>query len=190
MFWTGQSSCSRTSKTNTVVAPNRYDHLTHLMLQKSSTDPPKSRGRASEVRGLVPYGAEAAVIFLDKHDMVEASVIALAQELNNCYELLSHSVYNSAAMATHAKRFAAMAIALESHTAPPDWQTKPKVHLFLELTEHSLTNPSSNWCYRDEDCGGALALQARRKGGSLTAKATSLTLLNKFCAKHMLPRIS
>eukprot|EP00972_Heterocapsa_arctica_P013823 2038852-Heterocapsa_arctica.AAC.1 len=107
--------------------------------------------------------------WLNKDDLMESSVIAHAQELNTCYELLGHSDYNSAAMASHARRFAAMAIALESHTDPPGWQTKPKLHLFLELTEHSLPNPSSNWCYRDEDCGGALALHARRRGGGLTA---------------------
>eukprot|EP00972_Heterocapsa_arctica_P115712 16449328-Heterocapsa_arctica.AAC.1 len=125
-------------------APHRYDHLTPLMLQKTASDPPKLRGRASEVRGLVPYGAEAAMTWLNKDDLFESSVIALAHELNTCYDLLGHSEYNSAAMANHAQRFAAMAIALESHTNPPGWQTKPKLHLFLELTEHSLTNPSSN----------------------------------------------
>jgi len=55
--------------------------------------------------------------------------------------------------------------------------------MFSELCGSS-SNPSSSWCYRDEDFGGYLASIARRKGGAYNCIEVSSNVLAKFIAAN------
>ncbi len=61
---------------------------------------------------------------------------------------------------------------------------KSKVHLFMELTQLSRSNPSKTWYYRDEEFGGSVAQLSKKKGGSSNAHAVGSALLQKFLALH------
>ena len=65
------------------------------------------------------------------------------------------------------------------------FRVKPKMHLFLELCI-SGSKPSLSWTYRDEDFGGTAAQLSRRRGGLLSAKATSHNFLLRFRLKQPL----
>ena len=78
---------------------------------------------------------------------------------------------------------------LERFSDGVSWRMKPKTHLMQELCEFTTTNPSSNWCYRDEDSGGTMAAMARVRGGRGSARVVGTNLLRKFVARHPVPAI-
>jgi len=49
----------------------KYINLTIKMLQKKKSTPPKLRGRASQVKGLLPFAKQAAQAFCSSTDPVE-----------------------------------------------------------------------------------------------------------------------
>ena len=66
----------------------KYNNLTIKMLQKKKSTPPKLRGRASEVKGLVPFAKQAAEAFCNSNDPVEDTVKVAAAHLNNLYQIV------------------------------------------------------------------------------------------------------
>jgi len=167
---------------------SQLDALTSGMIQAPGK-PPKLRAKAAEVRALVPYALDVSERLLDVNDEFELAVHSMAKELNNSYDLLSHDKFNHADMKRCASRFASSYLVMESKFSNGvDWRCKPKMHLWMELTEYFATNPANYWTYRDEDFGGAMATACRRRGGSHTA--ISSKLLVRFCARHPLPRLT
>lgn len=165
-----------------------YDGLTVLMIRKNGTTPPKLRGKAAEVRGLVPFGHQAAQELLSDLDLVEATVKQCAAHLLACYNCLSAASFQPDLLADHSRRLCLLWVALEAAT-PDDntiWRVKPKLHLFQELCE-SGSRPSTCWTYRDEDFGGSLARLSRRRGGNNSPCSTAESVLYRFIAKHQVP---
>lgn len=150
---------------------NRLDNFTMGMLRKTDkktqkTGAPKLRASAGETRALVPWGLEIATALLKSDDVLENTMLQAAKELCHCYHLLSRSDYNQEELATSGRQFLLLYVSLSNQD--PDglfWRFKPKHHLFQELTEFDGCNPSTNWCYRDEDFGGTVAAISRRRGG-------------------------
>ena len=63
----------------------RYDHMTLKMLRKAAHTPLELRGRAAEVRGLVPFAHLVAQQLMSDLDPVEATVKKRAGHLLACY---------------------------------------------------------------------------------------------------------
>ena len=176
---------------NRAAVTDRLQNLLPSMVSKPGA-PPKLRSSAAQCRALVPAVAELAELHMGANP-VERAMWAAARELRECYAVLSAPPATMAeALATHSRRFAAQYIALESAMRAQgdtiSWRVKPKMHVFLELCSQG-SQPSLFWTYRDEDFGGACAHLARRRGGLLRAKATSASLLRKFCILQPPPRI-
>lgn len=170
---------------------DRLQNLLPSMFTKLGV-PPKLRSSAAQCRALVPAVAELADIHMGAGP-VERAMLAAARELRQCYDALSGTPASIPdALSTHSRRFAAQYIALETAMRARgdtvSWRVKPKMHIFLELCSQG-GQPSLFWTYRDEDFGGACAHLARRRGGLLRAKATSASLLRKFCILQPPPRI-
>ena len=166
---------------------SRYDGWTLKMLRKSGASPPKLRGRAGKVRGLVSFGLQLAQDMLSDADPLEASVKQCAVHLHACYTCLAAASFDSAVLKEQSRRFCLLYVALEArHPDNSTWRVKPKLHLFQHLCE-SGSRPSMCWTYRDEDFGGSVARMGRRRGGKNTPQSTAKSVLLRFCAKHRLP---
>ena len=167
---------------------SKLDNLSPTMI-KQEKKPVKLRGRAGEVRNLVPFGLEMAQQFLSPAMETERAMLEAAGELVSAYKQLSHVTYNHNALATSARRFCLLSSALESISEDVKlWRCKPKMHMWLHLCE-AVGNPSNQWLYRDEDAGGAFARWSHRRGGRNSALSTSASLLSRFASKNLVPAL-
>lgn len=163
---------------------SKFDSLTIGML-KQPKKPPKLRGKAAEVRHLIPLGQELAERFLSPDDPRELAIRAIAGQLHKLYSSLQP--WDPQGMAEASRRVASLAVALESQSPSPLWRVKPKMHLMQELCERMpglRGNPRAWWTYRDEDAGGKLAASGRRRGGKVTTLSISLRLLQRFVCRN------
>ena len=166
---------------------SRLDNLTMKMLGKSNA-PPLLRSKAAECRNLVPYGLLVARRLLHEADPVENTMIKAAFHLNECYKNLSVAHFDAVSLKTHSSLFCTLYCALEdSFDDKNKWHVTPKMHLFQEMAEEAASCPSLTWTYRDEDMGGTLMQQSRRRGGSNNLCATAQSLLHKFIAQNGVP---
>lgn len=174
---------------STAEAPSRYSQLIPSMVQKTAATPPKLRGRAGEIRGIVPFIAQAARRYLG-HSEVDIAAKRVAVELAKMYECLSQSQPHAAEyLAAASRRVAQLWVSLEAASPEPFWRVKPKLHLMQELCEEQLgSRPALLWCYRDEEFGGSCASMARRRGGRHSARSVAESVVLRFIAKESLPR--
>ena len=167
--------------------------LTQGMIKKQRASP-KLRGKAAEIRALVPFARRAAEKHLSREDTVEHTVIQMAKHLDQLYATLSSStIFRQDLMETHSKQFCILYSGLEMihrRRKSKVWRIKPKFHLMQELCEMTEgANPAASWTYRDEDYGGSVAGMSRRKGGHRTAEGISRNFLLKWSAKFDVPMI-
>ena len=163
---------------------NKLDNLTVLMIRKSAKHPPKLRGKAAEIRGLVPFGVILAEKYLRDGDLVHETVADAAHLLAKAYECLGEGIhFDATALQDISTKFCLLYSALESMHDGVLWRIKPKFHLWQELC-HLPSNPTSHWVYRDEDFGGSCAQWSRSKGGPDTVWATGTAVLESFRCKH------
>ena len=165
----------------------RFDNLTLSMLRKGSASP-KLRGKAAEVRMLVPFGHAAAQKYLSDQIPKEKTMKEAMVHLQSCYVLLSRVGFCPSSLAEQGRKFCLLASALHTFHDGVVWRVKPKMHLFLHLCE-SGSNPSQHWLYRDEDFGGSLASIGKRRGGANYPAVLGKSVLSKFIASHSLPLI-
>lgn len=169
-------------------AENQLDALTVLMLCQPKKGP-KLRGRAGEVRTLVPFGKRLAEDLLSDADQTELAAKECAKHLLACYDMLSSANFNPQVLQLHCKKFCLLYTTLESLAASPLlWKVKPKLHLFAEIAALG-SNPSTLWTYRDEDFGGAAAKISHRRGGKNSVTSTGTTFLTKFLALYRIPSV-
>jgi hypothetical protein len=144
---------------------SRYDNISVSMLREQATNPPKLRGRADEVRGLVPFAHQIAQELLSDLDPKESTVKQCAVHLLACYSCLSAASFDSEVIAERTRKLCLLWVALEAAAPEPRlWRVKPKLHLFQHLCEAG-SRPATCWTYRDEDFGGSMArLGSRRMG--------------------------
>ena len=161
---------------------DRYDCMLPTFFE-GKDKPYKLRGSAAKIRALVPFIWQLAQEILDVRVPKEAAMRQAALHLNEVYSALSSEHADPCtAMREHGIKFAIQYVALHDLLNSDDdkaWRLKPKLHLFLHVTsDRSL--PRLYWTYRDEDFGGSVARMARRRGGVLCCRGTSLQVLNRF----------
>ena len=170
---------------------SRYDDLTVQMLKKPKCGP-KLRGRAAEVRGLVPFGVQLSDELLTGGDQISLTICRCAKHLLGAYDQLSSNSFSSDSLQLHVRQFCVLYSALEDIQNKPElklWRVKPKFHLFCELAIEG-NCPSLQWTYRDEDFGGTAAKVSRRRGGKNSVLSMGTNLLSKFLAKSALPNFA
>ena len=171
---------------------NKFDNLTCEMLRPddSSTKPPKLRAKAAEARGLVGFAVELADNLLSDHVAHEHTMKMAAGCMARCYSSLSEtSIFATDLLRENCRRFCTLYVALSDAFEDPLFRVKPKMHFFQELCEMcGPTRPALHWTYRDEDFGGFVAKTARRRGGKHSVRAQSRMILNRYAAKHRVPR--
>lgn len=164
---------------------SKLDSLTKDMLKQRDKGP-KLRGKAAQVRALVPFTATLAseVLQASPHNDMVRNCMAMLAEL---YTFLDEVPWPADRAAVLARKFVLLYCALgrEAMAKSTDgtsvyWRFKPKFHLFLELVEFVAPDqgcPKLFWTYRDEDYGGYLSKLAARKGGQRTAEKIALRVL-------------
>jgi hypothetical protein len=171
---------------------SRLDNLTYEML-KQDKKPPKLRGKAAQVRALVPFGkalADELCTGTPHLDTVRRCMGCLA----DLYACLEEPRWPSDRASELVREFALLYCALEQEQPAGSvyWRVKPKLHLAQELVEYIAPQqgcPRSFWTYRDEDWGGDLAKWAARRGGHRNAGLISLRLMQCFCGQDKLEEI-
>ena len=167
---------------------DRMDHLQSSFLE--SRQGMKLRSSAAKIRKLVPFVRRLTSELCDSSDPVQQAMRVAAYHLDKVYENLSAAVHDPAALKADSIHFALQYVALHDHLNPGNedlFKIKPKMHFFLHLCSDGGC-PSLHWCYRDEDFGGSVAKAAHRRGGLLSVKATSHSVLIRMLMGT--PRIS
>ena len=171
----------------------KYNNLAIKMLQKKKSTPPKLRGRASEVKCLVPFAKQASEAFCNSNDPVEDTVKVAAAHSNNLYQIVfAKEQFNAQAMKEESFKVRTLLRPLEafhSGAGGNKWRPKPKLHLMGEICEKQTDCPIDHATYRDEDWGGAMARWAKRRAGYNSVASTSRNALTKFCANNRLPAL-
>ena len=158
---------------------DRLHKLTLLMIKKKSRrSAPKLKAMAGVCRSLEGWVWEECNKLLSGGSDLEQAILEATNHLHGCYEALRKTViFRRDAMTTHGKRFVLLYDAL-AQRRPAFFRCKPKLHLFVHLTEES--DPKANWTYRDEDFGGTASRISRRRGAPMSTKAFSANVLDRF----------
>ena len=161
----------------------RLLNLTPEMI-KQDQKKPKLRGKASQVKSLVPFAAQLAQQHCHGSNRLDTMRNAIGH-LSFLYVSLDAAVWPMEAAGASARKMLLLYSALQAEQQGNGnyvcWQLKPKYHLLLELIEYVAAeqgSPKLYWTYADEDFGGWLAKLAARRGGHRTPKHVALMLLN------------
>jgi hypothetical protein len=161
------------------------------MFKRKKGKAPRLSARAAETRCLIPFAVQLVQEYMDDDIEFERSMKHCLLELAECYKCLSHDIlFSQDLLCKHCRRYCTLYVGLSDAAADPLWRVKPKLHAFQELCEMSgASRPATSWTYRDEDFGGSAAKLSRRRGGKHSAVSQCLSVLNRFAAKHPVPRI-
>ena len=166
--------------------PRQNWQLDRKMIRNSATQSPKLKTRAAETRALVPWACEICEELLDPADNYEAGIRFVMRYLLESYKCLSRDSFEPRHFQDMCFKFLMQYHALEIIAPEYTWFLKPKFHSMAELAL-STDNPSMNWVYRDEECGGTLARLGRSRGSVQTPWSVSSKVLQKFAAEFAVP---
>jgi len=165
--------------------------LTFSMI-KVDAKAPKLKLKGAETRGMVPFGLELATEMHIALDTLHSETVRRAfVSLFDLYTLMAAEVYDSAAAASTCREFCLHygALSEEARRERPDtvfWKEKPKIHLLQELFEFQGRefdmNPSTFWCYRDEDFVGWVAKFAGSRGGPNRCVSNATRVIQRYRA--------
>ena len=165
---------------------DKIGNLTEKMIRNSATQSPKLKTRAAETRALVPWACEICEDLLDPADNFEAGIRFVMRYLLESYKCLSRASFEPRHFQDMCFKFLMQYHALEIIAPEYTWFLKPKFHSMAELAL-STDNPSMNWVYRGEECGGTLARLGRSRGSVQTPWSVSSKVLQKFAAEFAVP---
>ena len=169
---------------------NQFQSIAKLMIRKKASSSPKLRGKAAEIRSLIPWAVDITErLFGDADPSSEEGTCRLAaQHLNTGYGQLSTATFNPEILSYACRKFLLLYTALEVHGQEScRWRFKPKFHLWQHLCESTESAPSLYWTYDDEDWGGTVGKMSVRRGGKNQAFTLSANVLTKFRAQNKIP---
>ena len=148
--------------------PSRLDNLTEEMI-KVPGKAPTQRGKAAQVRYLLPFAARLAESFadMDQHWQTVAVLTESAVLLTLCSQERPYPKHEAADLPRK------VALLYTS------WRVKPNLHLMQELIEYQRLEaraPCEYWTYKDESWGAWLAKVAMRRGGKQIASSLALSV--------------
>ena len=159
----------------------------------SATQPPKLKMvSAAEVRCMTPFIKELTQEFCSDDCPQEVTMRLAARKLEFCYIALAKTSLpaREELLQTCSREFAQLYKAL--HQKSTDgilWRPKPKMHQMLELCSEAGCDPTTSWCYRDEDAGGPISKVCRMRGRWNNLTYWSKHAFQMFYMKYPLPKI-
>ena len=176
-----------------VGCENRYNAMTVTMVRAKPGKSPKLKGKAGEIRHLIPWGEDVMTRFFAHKDASseEGTCREAAAAIHQCYKCLARDGFHHEALKSACRKFLLLYAALEACTPIEEarWRLKPKFHLFLHVCEETSSSPSGFWTYVDETWGGKIAHISVRRGGLHAPRAQSQNVLQKFCAQNKIPEL-
>ena len=140
---------------------------------------PKLKMQGALCRAMVPFTLKMAEELCDLADPLDQAVYHGMYHLNECYKALSATSANGPGiLAENAPKFALFYTSL-ARLKPTHWRAKPKLHAWLEAAAEG-GEPTSVWCYRDEDFGGSVSNTGRSRGSAVTVSGVSRGVIHKF----------
>lgn len=115
-----------------------------------------------------------------------------ARKLQFCYIALAKNSLpaREELLQTCSREFAQLYKALhQKSTDGIAWRPKPKMHQLLELCSEPGCDPTTSWCYRDEDAGGPISKVCRMRGRWNNLTYWSEHAFQMFYMKYPLPKI-
>ena len=159
----------------------------------SATQPPKLKMvSAAEVRCMTPFIKELTQEFCSDDCPQEVTMRLAARKLEFCYIALAETSLpaREELLQTCSREFAQLYKAL--HQKSTDgilWRPNPKMHQMLELCSEAGCDPTTSWCYRDEDAGGPISKVCRMRGRWNNLTYWSKHAFQMFYMKYPLPKI-
>jgi hypothetical protein len=178
-------------KTNGCQAPLR--ELKPSMLRKQDDKKhhfPKLRGKAAEVRELIPFAKQIAADLSDSVEHESAKVAAAY--LLECYDNLHKARFNKESLRKAATKFGLQYVGLHQLAKSQNiarWALKPKFHLFQELCHGAQSSPAKYYTYRDESFGGFVSSMCERRGGKYSPHGVGQSFLDKFAGLNQIPQL-
>ena len=173
--------------------PNQFNTITKLMIRKEARKSPKLRGKAAEIRYLIPWSVDITERLFSGYppSSEEGACRLAAKQIQICYSQLSTENFDPKVLADSCKSFLLLYTALEDLCLLEHrWRYKPKFHLWQHMCESTQSAPSLYWTYDDEDWGGSLGRMSVRRGGKHVALGLSKTVLTKFAAQNKVPSLA
>ena len=147
--------------------------------------PPKLRAKGGETRHLVPFAFKLATEFDSHYNTVFSNTVAsMLSYLLGFYLCMDKVPYDAGLANTLCRKLCLLYKALSDD--PPGgegrWEMNPKLHMFCELAEQSLSfgNPRDFWAYRDESFMGIIAKMAASRGGGGIASTVPLQTMERW----------
>ena len=159
----------------------------------SPTQPAKLKmASAAEVRCMAPFISQLTQELCRDDVPEEVTVKLAARKLEFLYISLAKTSLpaREELLQTCSREFAQLYKAL--HQNAPDgiaWRPKPKMHQLLELCSEPGCDPTTSWCYRDEDAGGPISKVCRMRGRWNNLTYWSKHAFEMFYMKYELPKI-
>ena len=159
----------------------------------SPTQPAKLKmASAAEVRCMAPFISQLTQEFCSEDCPQEVTMRLAAQKLEFCYIALAKNSLpaREELLQTCSREFAQLYKALhQKSTDGIAWRPKPKMHQLLELCSEPGCDPTTSWCYRDEDAGGPISKVCRMRGRWNNLTYWSEHAFQMFYMKYPLPKI-
>ncbi|CAE7249813.1 unnamed protein product [Symbiodinium sp. CCMP2592] len=171
---------------------SQLGELKPTMLKGKGKPYPKLRAKAAESRALVPFSEILAQAVLVPEDPFDNVLMKAASSFARCYDQLSKDSFQPATLAQEAFEFASRYVDLNKEAERLGmklFKIKPKLHMFLELSYCCTCSPSANWCYRDEDFAGKVAMAAFRRGGANTVRALAESYFLRWKSMYAVPEL-
>ncbi|CAE7296835.1 unnamed protein product [Symbiodinium sp. CCMP2592] len=171
---------------------SQLGELKPTMLKGKGKPYPKLRAKAAESRASVPFSEILAQAVLVPEEPFDNMLMKAASSFARCYDQLSKDSFQPATLAQEAFEFASRYVDLNKEAERLGmklFKIKPKLHMFLELSYCCTCSPSANWCYRDEDFAGKVAMAAFRRGGANTVRALAESYFLRWKSMYAVPEL-
>ena len=159
----------------------------------SPTQPAKLKMvSAAEVRCMTPFISKLTQEFCSEDCPQEVTMRLAAKKLEFCYLALAKSSFpaREELLQTKSREFAQLYKALhQKSTDGIAWRPKPKMHQLLELCSEPGCDPTTSWCYRDEDAGGPISKVCCMRGRWNNLTYWCEHAFQMFYMKYPLPKI-
>ncbi|CAE7224502.1 unnamed protein product [Symbiodinium sp. CCMP2592] len=171
---------------------SQLGELKPTMLKGKGKPYPKLRAKAAESRALVPFSEILAQAVLVPEEPFDNMLMKAASSFARCYDQLSKDSFQPATLAQEAFEFASRYVDLNKEAERLGmklFKIKPKLHMFLEFSYCCTCSPSANWCYRDEDFAGKVAMAAFPRGGANTVRALAESYFLRWKSMYAVPEL-
>ncbi|CAE7413292.1 unnamed protein product [Symbiodinium sp. CCMP2592] len=182
---------TRPKRSSTATVESRQDDA-ELPNPTRPRVPRTSSGQTDSSTGKTITSNDVSQAVLVPEEPFDNMLMKAASSFARCYDQLSKDSFQPATLAQEAFEFASRYVDLNKEAERLGMKLckiKPKLRMFLELSYCCTCSPSANWCYRDEDFAGKVAMAAFRRGGANTVRALAESYFLRWKSMYAVPEL-